>query len=109
MSKLEFLMRPLVAFDPSNKDHRRYYAEFIDYGGWGKCPVRFICPDDIGMDLPTMIKNSLIEYYISREFGGTDLTQARAEELSRTADDLYKRAGQLRKEAETIRTTPRRI
>jgi hypothetical protein len=109
MSKLEFLMRPLVAFDPSNKDHRRYYAEYLDYGGWGRCPVRFICPDDIGMDLPTMIKNRLVEFYIGREFGGTDLTQARAEELSRAADEMYKRAGQLRKEAELVRTTPRRI
>jgi len=32
MSKLEFLARPLVAFDPYNKDHRRYYAEFLEYG-----------------------------------------------------------------------------
>lgn len=73
MSKLEYLMRPLVAFDPSNKDHRRYYAEFLKYGGWGKCPVRFVVPEDCGMDLPTMIKNSLIEYYVSKEFKPKDL------------------------------------
>ena len=98
-----------MAFDPSNKDHRRYYIEFIEYGGWGRCPVRFICPEDVGMDLPTMIKNRLVEYYISREFGGSDLSKARADELNKTADNLYKRAGRLRKEAEIIRTTPRRI
>ena len=97
-----------MAFDPSNKDHRRYYAEFLDYGGWGKCPVRFICPDDIGMDLPTMIKNRLCEYYIAREFGGTNLTAARQEELRRNADDLYKQAGRLRKEAELL-NFPRRV
>jgi len=100
-------MRPLVAFDPSNKDHRRYYAEFLTYNGWGKCPVRFIVPDDIGMDLPTMIKNRLVEYYVSREFGGTDITYARSEEMRRTADEMYKRAGKLRKEAELLKY-PRR-
>jgi len=108
MSRLEYLMRPLVAFDPSNKDHRRYYAEFLAYGGWGRCPVRFIVPEDIGMDLPTMIKNRLVEYYVSREFGGTDLTTARAEEMRRNADEMYKRAGKLRKEAELLKQ-PRRV
>ena len=108
MSKLEYLMRPLVAFDPQNKDHRRYYAEYVQYGGWGKCPVRFICPEDIGHDMPTMIRNRLCEYYISREFGGSDLTEARAEELRRNADEMYKRAGKLRKEAELLKQ-PRRI
>jgi hypothetical protein len=73
MSKLEYMMRPLVAFDPANKDHRRYYAEFLEYGGWGTCPVRFVCPEDVGHDLPTMIKNSLIEYYVGREFRAKDL------------------------------------
>ncbi len=108
MSKLEYLMRPLVAFDAYNKDHRRYYAEFLEYGGWGRCPVRFIVAEDHGMDLPTMIKNRLCEYYISREFAGTDLTHRRAEDLSKSADEMYKKAGRMRKEAELIRTTPRR-
>lgn len=108
MSKLEFLMRPLVAFDPSNKDHRRYYAEYLEYGGWGICPVRFICPDDCGMDLPTMIKNRLVEFYITKEFGGSDLSHARADELRRHADDMYKQAAKLRKEADLL-LQPRRI
>lgn len=103
MSKLEYLARPLVAFDPCNKDHRRYYAEFQEYGGWGRCPVRFVCPEDVGHDLPTMIKNSLIEYYVSREFGGNKLAQARAEAMSQTADELYKKAGKLRKEAQLLK------
>jgi len=55
-----------------------------------------------------MIRNRLCEYYVSREFGGTDLTYHRAEDLSRAADDMYKRAGQLRKEAQLIRAKPRR-
>lgn len=107
MSRLEFLARPLVAFDPMNKDHRRYYAEYLEYGGWGACPVRFIVPEDFGMDLPTMIRNRLVEYYITREFGGDKLAQSRAECLSASADEMYKKAALLRKEAEMIRK-PRR-
>jgi hypothetical protein len=107
MSKLEFYSRPLVAFDPYNKDHRRYYAEFLEYGGWGMCPVRFICPEDTGMDLTVMIKNQLNSYYIDREFGGGKLAKERSESLSKTADDMYKEAGRLRKEA-TALLKPRR-
>ena len=107
MSRLEFLARPLVAFDPLNKDHRRYYAEFLEYGGWGHCPVRFIVPEDFGCDLPTMIRNRLVEYYITREFGGDKLAQSRADSLSVSADDMYRKAALLRKEADLIRKPKR--
>ena len=92
-----------MAFDPNNKDHRRYYAEYLEHGGWGRCPVRFICTEDHGFDLPTMIKNSLVEYYVSREFGGNKLAQARSEAMSQSADELYKKAGKLRKEAQLLK------
>jgi hypothetical protein len=108
MSRLEYLIRPLVAFDPYNKDHRRYYAEFLERGGWGKCPVRFICPEDCGSDLPGMIRASLIQWYIEREFGGGKLAKERSENLSRKADSLYKEAGVLRKEAKALKS-PRRV
>ena len=107
MSRLEYLIRPLVAFDPYNKDHRRYYAEFLERGGWGRCPVRFICPEDSGSDLPTMIQRSLISYYIDREFGGGKLARARSDDLKAAADRKYKEAGQLRKEAQAL-LKPRR-
>lgn len=107
MSKLEFYSRPLVAFDPYDKDHRRYYAEFLEYGGWGMCPVRFICPEDVGMDLPSMIKNSLVHYYIDREFGGTKLAKARSVNLAQEADHMYREAGKKRKEAQSL-LKPRR-
>ena len=68
MSRLEFYARPLVAFDPANKDHRRWYYEFLEYRGWGKCPVRFICTEDHGSDLTVMIRNALVEYYVNKEF-----------------------------------------
>ena len=106
MSRLEFLSRPLVAFDAGNKQHRRYYAEYLEYGGWGLCPVRFICPEDTGMDLPTMIKNRLVTYYMDREFGGK-ISEDRAKSMGAEADALYKKAGQLRKEAAALKN-PRR-
>ncbi len=107
MSKLEYFNRPLVAFDPNNKDHRRYYAEFVELGSWGRCPVRFICPEDNGGDLISMIKNNLIQYYIDREFGGGKLAIERSRSLDEQASELYKRAGLLRKEAAAL-TKPRR-
>jgi hypothetical protein len=107
MSRLEYFNRPLVAFDPNNKDHRRYYAEFVELGSWGRCPVRFICPDDNGGDLISMIKNNLIQYYIDREFGGGKLATERSKSLDEQAGELYKRAGVLRKEAAAL-TKPRR-
>ena len=107
MSKLEYLARPLVAFDPYNKDHRRYYADYLETGGWGSCPVRFICPEDNGDNLPSMIKNSLIAWYVEREFGGSKMATERSKRLSETADKLYRDAGQMRKEAESL-LKPRR-
>jgi len=68
MSKLEFYARPLVAFDPSIKEHRRWFHEFMEYGGWGKCPVRFICPEESGSDLVKMITRQLVDYYVGKEF-----------------------------------------
>lgn len=73
MSRLEYYSRPWVAFDASNKEHRRFYAEFLKFNTWGRCPVRFLVTDDHGMDLPTMIRNKLCEYYVAQEFKGEKL------------------------------------
>lgn len=67
MSQLSLHGRPWVAFDPTDKQHRTWYAEFQKYGTWGRCPVRFIVPDDHG-DLLTMIQRSLVKFYVQREF-----------------------------------------
>ena len=96
-----------MAFDPHNKDHRRYYADYVEYGGWGRCPLRFICPEDNGDNLPAMIKNSLIAWYVEREFGGGKLSRDRSEIMSRKADNLYKEAGKLRIESKAL-LKPRR-
>lgn len=107
MSRLEYLGRPLVAFDPNNKDHRRYYAEFLEYSGWGSCPVRFICTEDHGDLLPAMLQRIMVNYYVDREFGGGRMATARSKRLSDSADVKYLEAGQLRKEAAAL-LKPRR-
>ena len=107
MSKLEYRFRPVVAFDPYNKDHRRYYADYLETGGWGSCPVRFICPEDNGDNLPSMIKNNLIAWYVEREFGGGKMAQERSKRLAESADQLYREAGQMRKESQSL-LKPRR-
>ena len=94
MSKLEFYARPLVAFDPKNKEHRKWYYEFVEYGGWGKCPVRFICPDNVGYDLTIMIRNQLIEYYVDKEFSKREpvgATRKVAQKRKKTVDKQPKR------------------
>lgn len=67
MSRLQLFGRPWVVFDVSNKQHRRWFAEFQKSGTWGRCPVRFVVNDDHG-DLLTMIQRELIDHYIKREF-----------------------------------------
>lgn len=67
MSKLQLHGRPWVVFDPSNKDHRRWFAHFNKNASWSNCPVRFVVNDDHG-DLITQIQRQLIQYYVDREF-----------------------------------------
>jgi hypothetical protein len=69
MSLLQFKARPWVVFDPSNKDHRSWYYQFVQHGTWGRCPYRFILPEDHGMNLITLCQLSLIKYYVTQEFG----------------------------------------
>lgn len=68
MSRLQLFGRPYVVFDPSNKDHRRWFADFNRHLSWKHCPVRFVVDDDQG-DLITMIQRRLIQFYVDKEFG----------------------------------------
>ena len=77
MSKLEYYARPLVAFDPTNKEHRRFYYQFVETKSWGHCPVRFIVPEATGSDLIKMIQNELINYYVNREFDSEKPSKAK--------------------------------
>ena len=86
MSKLEFYARPLVAFDATNKQHRRWYHEFVQSNGWGHCPVRFIVPDSTGSDLVKIITRSLIEYYVDKEFVAKKPQKKVAQKKPKTVD-----------------------
>ena len=70
MSRLQLHGRPYVVFDPANKNHRRWFADFNGSNSWGRCPVRFVVNEDHG-DLITMIQRELIAYYVTKEFGKT--------------------------------------
>lgn len=76
MAVLELNSRPWTVFDPRNREHRRYYANFVRDHGWGRCPVRFVVPDG-SQDLLTMIRSSLVEYYLERDFPIKDQTLKR--------------------------------
>lgn len=67
MSLLYLRSRPIVAFDPTNADHRRWFAEFVKYKGWGKCPVRFMA-ESLEVDLVTFIEHKMLAYYVQQEF-----------------------------------------
>ncbi len=69
MSKLELYVRPLAIFDPSNKDHRQYYFNFLKQGSWKGCPYRWAIPEDIG-NLQGIIQTKLLEHYMGKEFKG---------------------------------------
>ena len=98
MSRLEYLARPLVAFDAHNKDHRRWYWEFMAYKGWGKCPVRFICTEEHGDNLPSMIQRMVVDYYVNKEFKpqaqsklGSIVQKLDAQKRPKTVDKRSKR------------------
>ena len=76
MSKLQLFGRPWVVFDPTNKDHRRWFAEFNKNLTWARCPVRFVVNEDHG-DLITQIQRSLIQFYVDKEFGTEDNPRSR--------------------------------
>ena len=67
MSILYRNIRPLVAFNVDNSQHRQWYAEFVKYNTWGKCPVRFLA-DSLDQDLISHINEKMLTYYIHQEF-----------------------------------------
>lgn len=81
MSRLALFGRPYVVFDPSNKDHRRWFADFNKSLTWAHCPVRFVVDDDHG-DLITMIQRNLIQYYVDKEFGTEDNPKGRPKSVA---------------------------
>ena len=68
MSVLELNGRPFIVFDPADEQHREYYYEFVKEGTWGRCPYRFVVPEDHD-NLVTIINRSLVTFYVEQEFG----------------------------------------
>lgn len=66
MSVLNVVIRPVVKFDPTNADHRKWLGEFTNSLSWGNCPVRF-SNEGYGNTVAQM-QQKLIEYYVSQEF-----------------------------------------
>ena len=77
MSRLALHGRPWVVFNPYNKEHRTWFAEFNKSGAWGRCPVRFVVNDDHG-DLITQIQRELIQFYVDKEFGTSENPKIRS-------------------------------
>jgi hypothetical protein len=77
----------MVAFDVYNADHRKWYAEFVKYNTWGKCPVRFLA-ESLDQDLITHINDKMLHYYIKQEFRNGKVkvkTQSKAKPKSKGA------------------------
>jgi len=68
MSLLILSLRPLMLFDASNNEHRKYYADFVKRKTWGYCPVRFAIEGNAQTDLITHIERCLVDYYTMKEF-----------------------------------------
>ena len=66
--RLELFGRPKAIFDPTNKDHRRYFMEFLESGSWRRSPVSFIIDDD-SLSVTYCIQKKLNAYYFKKEFG----------------------------------------
>lgn len=67
MSQLELHGRAWTVFDPVDQQHRAWYYDFVKSGTWGRCPVRFVVPDDHG-NLISMIQRTFVSYYVTQEF-----------------------------------------
>jgi hypothetical protein len=67
MSLLYLRARPIVAFDATNAEHRRYYRKFIETQSWGHCPVRFMV-ESLNTDLLAYINATMLAWYIEQEF-----------------------------------------
>ena len=88
MSRLEYYQRPLVAFDAANSEHRQYFYDFLTRSAWGRCPVRFICPDEHGPEgLPGIASRQLLRYYMMKEFNRVGKKQQNLAKLAQKVID----------------------
>lgn len=67
MLKMSLHLRPWTLFDPTNKNHRAYFTEFLQTRSWKNCPVQWIIGDD-SQDVVHFISKILLEHYAQAEF-----------------------------------------
>lgn len=72
---LDVNRRPVVPFDVTNAEHRRYVAVFLKTGTWSHSPVSFYAPEGISSRAHAV--ESLVAYYLQNEFADTKKTVKR--------------------------------
>ena len=67
---LELHKRPVVLFDATKAQHRKWYAEFIKTNSWGNCPVRFAVKNQNGFQESIIpdIAHQVMSFYMNKEF-----------------------------------------
>lgn len=69
---LDYSVRPLVMFDPSKKEHRTLYFNFLRDRSWGKCPYRFaVDGENQNNNLAFAMQRMMVEHYLAKEFKET--------------------------------------
>lgn len=71
MSKVHLQNRPIVAFDPTKKEHRKIFFEMMKFRTWGRAPIRFWLEED-NYNLIDQLQRKMARYYMEREFGSFD-------------------------------------
>lgn len=66
-SILRATSRPVVLFDVTNPQHRKWGYDFIKHRTWRDCPVMFALPHSED-NVYTMIMRLMTEYYAAKEF-----------------------------------------
>jgi hypothetical protein len=91
MSLIYLRSRPIVAFDENSAEHRRWFAEFVKYRTWGRCPVRFMA-DSLETDLVSHIEHKMLHYYVTKEFeSGKVKSKSRTKSRAKKAPGVVSR------------------
>lgn len=63
--------RPVVLFDATNADHRKWFANFVQNRTWSGCPVHFEATDangNLSQNITVAVANQVAAYYLNQEF-----------------------------------------
>lgn len=88
MSKVQLQNRPIVAFDPTKKQHRKIFYEAMKYRTWGRSPIRFWLEED-NYNLIDQIQKKMAKYYMTKEFGSLESEKPLAEGEIRVRPNPY--------------------